>query len=42
MAELNEQPLIMEGQGWADYGLVDFHVDPAVEVEVDTGELEMF
>ena len=23
MAELNEQPLIMEGQGWADYGLVD-------------------
>jgi len=26
----------------ADYGLVDFHVDPAVEVEVDTGELEMF
>lgn len=26
----------------ADYGQVDFHVDPAVEVEVDTGELEMF
>ena len=26
----------------ADYGLVDFHVDPAVEVAVDTGELEMF
>jgi hypothetical protein len=26
----------------ADYGLVDFHVDPTVEVEVDTGELEMF
>lgn len=26
----------------ADYGTVDFHVDPAVEVEVDTGELEMF
>jgi len=25
-----------------DYGLVDFHVDPAAEVEVDTGELEMF
>ncbi len=26
----------------ADYGHVDFHVDPAVEVAVDTGELEMF
>ena len=26
----------------ADYGLVDFHVDPTVEVAVDTGELEMF
>ena len=26
----------------ADYGLVDFHVDTAVEVAVDTGELEMF
>ena len=26
----------------ADYGSVDFHVDPAVEVAVDTGELEMF
>jgi len=26
----------------ADYGLVDFHVDPAVEAAVDTGELEMF
>jgi hypothetical protein len=26
----------------ADYGLVDFHVDPAVESAVDTGELEMF
>lgn len=26
----------------ADYGTVDFHVDPTVEVEVDTGELEMF
>ena len=26
----------------ADYGTVDFHVDPAVEVAVDTGELEMF
>ena len=26
----------------ADYGLVDFHVDPAAEVAVDTGELEMF
>lgn len=23
MAELIEQPLVMEGQGWADYGLVD-------------------
>lgn len=26
----------------ADYGLVDFHVDPTAEAAVDTGELEMF
>ncbi|MDP9046283.1 MAG: hypothetical protein M3O01_15890 [Pseudomonadota bacterium] len=26
----------------ADYGLVDFHVDPAVDMTVDSGELEMF
>ena len=26
----------------ADYGLVDFHVDPSSEAAVDTGELELF
>ena len=26
----------------ADYGLVDFHVDPSAEAAVDTGELELF
>jgi hypothetical protein len=26
----------------ADYGTVDFHVDPTAEVAVDTGELEFF
>ncbi len=26
----------------SSYGLVDFHVDPAVGAEVDAGELELF
>ena len=26
----------------ADYGTVDFHVDPAAAADVDTGELELF